>query len=1093
MQKIINKLVMIQATQLYLGNREAFWLVNEGFDLVRDDISQVALHVDYIDFDHPENNIFKVVNQYSVQGERLRRPDLLVFINGIPIAICEFKTAIEEDTTIHDAWEQITIRYTRDIPKLMKYCFLSVISDGANTRLGSIFTPYKFYYSWNKANDTDKVSNGISSLLTMIEGAFAKDRVLQILRDFIFYPDDSKKDEAIVCRYPQFFGAHKMLDSVREHMRPEGDGKGGTYFGATGCGKTYTMLFLSRLIALRDNDAFNNPTIVILEDREDLDTQTSELFVTAKKYLHQSDVRSIESREDMEKTLRDKPSGGVYITTIQKFCEKTGLLSDRSNIICISDEAHRTQTGVGAKLKKTDKGVFTTYGFAKYLRDSFPNATYCGFTGTPIDETMRMFIKQQILSGSRNNFAIIVPTKALINEVRTKTTEDLGLSLKEYRYHLVTAAGDAALKIDDKSRRYVFIMTPERLLYLLMNEKDIQLDYLFIDEAQKLSGDDTRSPFYYQVVQILNEAEQKPHIIFASPNVPNPQVYLNLISGVETETLNQHKLASGFSPVTQIKFLINLESKEVSVYNEHTKELMPITSVALQDAELTDVLLRFEKDDQGKEKQCIVYFSSVRKTVDAARDFAANRVAKTENAELIELAKDIKNEVHNDYYLAELVSKGVAYHIGYLPASIRQRIERLFHEGAITAIFCTSTLVEGVNLPADNLFITDFKNGLSHMSAIDFRNLIGRVGRLEYNLYGNVFLVAINEKASEKYVSRLQEEIPEQSLSVEKELTRPQKKHVIKTLLSGTIVIDKQLKSQSPDSYDLMRKFAIILLNDILKNRQSKVRSEFVALMQPGEEDKIRQLFSKKEVQPDDDITVSIDQTESLYEAITFNGLEFPQVDDNGEFDGKELLPFLERLCGIFKWERYESDTLGHVGKDSQKHGKLSWYSVILSQWVRGAGLNQIMFQAIDQKRKHPTNAMFDRTTRKYYDYTDTLRDRNDVISDVLNVIDKIILFKFSNYFLKVAKAYKEIRGQDPKDNWYEFVEYGSTNKRAIAIQKHGFSRESAMYILRQGQKYIAADEPELRLHRSILECPNKGVRNDADMIQYNIPDLFVD
>lgn len=391
MQKIVNKLKLIPSTPLYSGNREAFWLVNEGFDLVRDDISKVALHVDYIDFDHPENNIFKVVNQYSVQGEHLRRPDLLVFINGIPIAICEFKTAIEEDKTIHDAWEQITIRYTRDIPKLMKYCFLSVLSDGANTKMGSIFTPYKFYYSWNKANDQDKVSNGISSLLTMIEGAFAKDRVLKVLRDFIFYPDDSKKDEAIVCRYPQFFAAQKMLDSVKAHMRPEGDGKGGTYFGATGCGKTYTMLFLSRLISLRDNDAFRNPTIVILEDREDLDTQTSELFVTAKKYLHAVDVRSIESRSDMEQTLRDKPSGGVYITTIQKFCESTGLLSDRSNIICISDEAHRTQTGIGAKLKKTDKGVYTTYGFAKYLRDSFPNATYCGFTGTPIDETIAVF------------------------------------------------------------------------------------------------------------------------------------------------------------------------------------------------------------------------------------------------------------------------------------------------------------------------------------------------------------------------------------------------------------------------------------------------------------------------------------------------------------------------------------------------------------------------------------------------------------------------------------------------------------------------------------------------------------------------------
>lgn len=390
-QKIINKLNLISATPLYIGNRDTFWLLNEGFDLIRDDISKVALHVDYIDFDHPENNIFKVVNQYYVQGEHLRRPDLLVFINGIPIAICEFKTAIEEDSTIYDAWEQITIRYCRDIPKLMRYCFLSVISDGANTRMGSIFTPYQYYYSWNKANDTDKVSNGISSLFTMINGAFAKNRVLSLLRDFVFYPDDSAENEAIVCRYPQFFGAQRMLDSIRQHLRPEGDGKGGTYFGATGCGKTYTMLFLSRLITQRDNDVFNNPTIIILTDREDLDTQTSELFVTATKYLHEEDVRSIESRDDMEKTLKDRPSGGVYITTIQKFCEKTGLLSKRSNIICISDEAHRTQTSIGSKLKKTDKGVFTTYGFGYYLRTSFPNATYCGFTGTPIDETISVF------------------------------------------------------------------------------------------------------------------------------------------------------------------------------------------------------------------------------------------------------------------------------------------------------------------------------------------------------------------------------------------------------------------------------------------------------------------------------------------------------------------------------------------------------------------------------------------------------------------------------------------------------------------------------------------------------------------------------
>lgn len=145
------------------------------------------------------------------------------------------------------------------------------------------------------------------------------------------------------------------------------------------------------LVKYARRDELSNPTIIIIVDREDLDDQSSELFVAAKRFLHDDDVRSIESRADLEETLKDKPSGGVYITTIQKFTESLGLLSDRSNIICISDEAHRTQTGIRSKLKKTDKGVFTTYGFAKYLRDSFPNATYCGFTGTPVDETLAVF------------------------------------------------------------------------------------------------------------------------------------------------------------------------------------------------------------------------------------------------------------------------------------------------------------------------------------------------------------------------------------------------------------------------------------------------------------------------------------------------------------------------------------------------------------------------------------------------------------------------------------------------------------------------------------------------------------------------------
>lgn len=391
LEKIINKIKYVPNTPLYMGNREAFYLVNEGFNLTRDDNSKGALHIEYIDFETPENNIFKVVNQFTVQDVRERRPDMLLFINGIPVAIFEFKTAIRETTTIYDAWKQITIRYNRDIPSLMKYAFLSVVSDGANTKLGSIFTPYEYYYSWNKANEDEKVANGISALLTMIHGAFSKERLISILHDFVYYPDSDQKETAIVTRYPQFFAAKKMLENIKEHLRPAGDGKGGTYFGATGSGKTNTMLFLSRLLGTHYRDIFQSPTVIILVDREDLSDQTSKLFESSKRYLKTENVKTIGSRAELKQELSMNKSGGVYITTIQKFEEATGLLSERNNIVCISDEAHRTQTNTGAKLKYTDAGVETSYGFAKYLRDSFPNATYAGFTGTPIDETIHVF------------------------------------------------------------------------------------------------------------------------------------------------------------------------------------------------------------------------------------------------------------------------------------------------------------------------------------------------------------------------------------------------------------------------------------------------------------------------------------------------------------------------------------------------------------------------------------------------------------------------------------------------------------------------------------------------------------------------------
>lgn len=376
---------------LYEANKAFYKLLCDGFILNREDRTQKDLYIELIDFDAPENNIFKVVNQFEIEGinNQLRIPDGIVFVNGIPVVVLEFKSAVKENTTIMDAYKQLTVRYRRDIPEIFKYNAFIVISDASNNKYGSFFSPYDFFYAWRKINSEDKDLDGISSLITMIKGLFRKDRLLAVIKDFVYFPDHSDKDIKIVCRYPQFFAANKLFENIKIHMKPDGDGKGGTYFGATGCGKSYTMLFLTRM--LMKSSHFHSPTILIITDRTDLDDQLSKQFIASKKYIGDETVVSIESRDRLREALQGRESGGVYLTTIQKFTEDTNLLTDRANVICISDEAHRSQINLDQKLRITDAGVERKYGFAKYLHDSLPNATYVGFTGTPVDGTIEVF------------------------------------------------------------------------------------------------------------------------------------------------------------------------------------------------------------------------------------------------------------------------------------------------------------------------------------------------------------------------------------------------------------------------------------------------------------------------------------------------------------------------------------------------------------------------------------------------------------------------------------------------------------------------------------------------------------------------------
>ncbi|MBK7357728.1 MAG: type I restriction endonuclease subunit R [Saprospiraceae bacterium] len=412
---IIRKLELLPSSALYDSNKAVMKIISDGFTLKREDRNKKDLFIQLIDYSIVEkanefaetesfkiaaepiqayslggNNIFKIVNQLEIQGYEKRIPDGIVYINGLPLVVLEFKSAIKENCTIRNAYTQLTSRYQRDIPELFKYNALCVVSDGVNTKAGSLFAPYDFFYSWRKVEGDEPVEQeGINSLFTMIKGLFNQERLLDVIQHFVFFPDTSTKEEKIVPRYPQYYATNKLFNNIIRNMKPEGSGKGGTYFGATGCGKSFIMLYLTRM--LMRSLHFQSPTIVLITDRTDLDDQLSGQFTNAKEFIGDDLVVSVESRAQLKTYLQDRKSGGVFLTTIHKFNEDTDLLTDRYNVICISDEAHRSQINLEQKVKITSKGVEKTYGFAKHLHDSLPNATYVGFTGTPIDATINVF------------------------------------------------------------------------------------------------------------------------------------------------------------------------------------------------------------------------------------------------------------------------------------------------------------------------------------------------------------------------------------------------------------------------------------------------------------------------------------------------------------------------------------------------------------------------------------------------------------------------------------------------------------------------------------------------------------------------------
>ena len=338
-----------------------------------------------IDFEYPENNDWLVVNQFTiVENQKNRRPDIVVFVNGLPLAIFELKSPSSEKATIWSAFTQLQ-NYKDQISTLFNYNEILIISDGIGARIGSISSGKDRFMHWRTIDGTDTVEPGQTQLEVLIKGVFEKERFLAYLHDFILFEEHSTHGRIKkIAAYHQFHAVREALISTTEAISLTGNRRCGVVWHTQGSGKSLTMVFYARALALHPE--LKNPTIVVITDENDLDDQLFATFSRCHEHLRQTPDHAT-SRRHLRELLGTRESGGIIFTTIQKFFPEGGeevypTLSERRNIIVIADEAHRSQYGLAARLEQTSGKL--RYGFAKFVRDGLPNASFIGFTGTPI-------------------------------------------------------------------------------------------------------------------------------------------------------------------------------------------------------------------------------------------------------------------------------------------------------------------------------------------------------------------------------------------------------------------------------------------------------------------------------------------------------------------------------------------------------------------------------------------------------------------------------------------------------------------------------------------------------------------------------------
>lgn len=630
-----------------------------------------------------------------------------------------------------------------------------------------------------------------------------------------------------------------------------------------------------------------------------------------------------------------------------------------------------------------------------------------------------------------DNITFIVPTKALINQVGNR----LKKITSEFGYKVITTPIIPKVFLNQENR-YIFVFTPERLVSYFMDKSNPKIDYLFVDEAHKLlSRKDTRTPLLYHALVLAKR--KSVNIYFASPNIPNAEIFLEMINNSTEENMTIIE-----SPVTQNRFFIDTITDFSFMISDFGTDIL-FPKFKFDNNRINN--LKKVLDIFSKNRQSIIYCNTVDKTIQTAINFAdcLDNVDLEEIEEVIEL---IDEKVHHQYFLKKCLKKGIAYHFGGIPEEIRVQIEKLYKKGLIKFLFCTSTLLEGVNLPAKNIFILSENIGNGKMTDIDFWNLAGRAGRLSKDISGNIYCVNLYNqngywKDSKDGINILRNK---QIEKVEPLILSKKNENLYKNISNYFEEKEYTNKNLSSEKKKMIEMYGNILLFHDSINNDSVLKNKFID-SNKNSVSLLKKMRTSLKV-PSEILAKGININITNQNRIVTS--DVPELPKTTKYE--DCLEVLNTLYTQYKWKDTESSgrnpMIRHINQ-------LKYYAILMESWINSKPLKVLIQKTIDFYYN-------DGDVRDIYIREEDGRIRpmkfdkqndfliNKVINDVVGDLENILRFKIKNYVSNYQDLLKSKNNSILNNvDWESYIEYGTTDNTIIEIQNLGFPRNIAIFL----------------------------------------------